>query len=181
MQSTAAYVLGVNRTYRKTLPGGATAVVPRVVAGAARPGDRILDYGAGTAAVHARELAARGLDVTAYDIGGNFDPAVHDPRALSRTYDLVYASNVINVQPDAFRLELLLDAVAAVLRPGGRFVANYPEPRKGDLAIAVVEAALRRRFGSAERVPNAGSPVWICTKDVFAPPVQAAARRARRR
>lgn len=173
--SAAEYVRSVNRTYRKTLPGGAKPVVPRVVAAVARPGDRILDFGAGTAAVQARDLRAQGFAVTAHDIGSNVDPRVHDPRSLSRRYDLVYASNVLNVQPDAFRLEMLLDQVAGVLAPGGRFVANYPEPRKGGLSIPEVEAILRRRFGSAERVPREHSPVWVCTNAAAVP----TARRAR--
>lgn len=173
--SAAEYVRSVNRTYRKTLPGGAKPVVPRVVAALARPGDRVLDFGAGTAAVQARELRAQGVAVVAHDIGANVDPRVHDPRALFGKYDLVYASNVLNVQPDAFRLEILLDQVAGVLAPGGRFVANYPMPRKGGLSIQEVEAILRRRFGSAGRVSGTGSPVWVCTNDVPVP----TARRAR--
>lgn len=181
MQSTADYVTGVNRTYRRTPPGGMKAVVPRVVAENATPRDRILDYGAGKTATAARELRERGLSVIAHDIGGNFDHRYHEPAALRQQYDIVYASNVLNVQPDEFRLAMVLDEVAGVLVPGGMFIANYPEPRKTAVPIDEIGEILRQRFGSAERVKNVGSPTWVCRKDVFGHPVAPASVPAFRR
>ena len=58
----------------------------------------ILDYGAGKHAAHVLHLRSQGYtNVTAYDLPENQVDGLHDPSALWRTYDCVYASNVLNV------------------------------------------------------------------------------------
>ena len=63
----------------------------QVVQTMALPHQKILDYGAGKFAEQAEILRDKGFDVTAYDHHGV--EGVHDPKALDRRYDLVYASD----------------------------------------------------------------------------------------
>lgn len=111
----------------------------------------ILDYGAGKKAAHTAYLRSIGFtDVTAFDIGRNFTPGVHSPDALQRKYFLVFASNVLNVQPNLSLLRETLEEIASVLIPGrGEFIGNYPSsPRKSKLSAGQVLREVERVFGT---------------------------------
>lgn len=125
-------ILVANATSRNTGAVGAKALVPRMVAQLAAPEDRILDFGAGKDAAHAARLRAdNNLNVTAWEFGSNFNPELHDRLALSKKYDIVYASNVINVQNSVQMLRDTLRQIHNTLKPGGIFIGNLPfEPRK---------------------------------------------------
>lgn len=148
---------------------GARALIPQMVPQYAKKSDHILDYGAGKEAIHARSLRTRGYHVTAHDFGENFKKGVHDPTALKHRYDLVYASNVLNVQSNQRMLERTLDEILHVLKAGGIFLCNYPtSPRYVEvdgeiLSTYGLEVLLKERFKSIERV-KASSPVWVCRK-----------------
>lgn len=164
-----AYIDNVNKTYRArgatSGVSGARAVVPRIIESLISPRDRVLDFGAGTEAVHARNLRSKGYNVSAYDIGRNLDPAIHDTYALSKKWDVVYASNVINVQPSKSALISLIDLIAGLLVHGGVFVGNYPtSPRKSGMSVADVDQILRKRFQVVERAIGVSSPTWACRK-----------------
>lgn len=167
-----AYLKTVNSTCRSSGAVGGLALVPRVVPAYARKSDRILDFGAGTNAVQAMGLRAKGYNVTAYEIGNNFNPVYHDSSALKRKYAVVYASNVLNVQPSRVYLNAVLDAVAGVLKADGLFIANYPaSPRKCEgLGVAELAGILNRHFSIVQRVkgtkdvPKISTPLWVCIK-----------------
>lgn len=159
------YVKLVNATYRATGSIGPKAVVPKLVPGVAKKSDRILDFGAGTKAIHTMALRQQGYNVTAYDIGANIDPAIHDTNALAKKWDVVYASNVLNVQPSRSDLAGLIGLFANIVKKGGTLIANYPpSPRKSGLTVAEVDALLRMKFATVARVPGISSPTWICRK-----------------
>lgn len=126
-----------NGTSRSDGAVGANAVVPLYVMDYANKDDLILDYGAGIDAIHKDELESKGYqNVTAYEFGDNLIQGVHDPLALRYKYDVVYASNVLNVQCSrrmlARTLEQLIDAVAPEV--GALLIANFPkEPRKNSM------------------------------------------------
>ena len=161
----ADYVKLVNATYRATGSIGPKVVVPKLVPGVAKKTDKILDFGAGTKAIHTVALRQQGYNVTAYDIGANIDPAIHDTNALAKRWGVVYASNVMNVQPSRSDLAGLIGLFADIVKKGGTQIANYPpSPRKSGLAVAEVDALLRGRFASVTRVPKVSSPTWICRK-----------------
>ena len=92
----------------------------------------ILDYGAGKKAAHTAYLRSIGFtDVTAFDIGRNFTPGVHSPDALQRKYSLVFASNVLNVQPNLSLLRETLEEIAmenrdVFLEAGGKRYEYIP-------------------------------------------------------
>lgn len=124
-----------NRTCRTSGIVGRRAVVPSYVMVNVPKHCTILDYGAGVDAQHTLALRAAGFDkVTAWEFGANLVPGLHDPNALLPVYDVVFASNVLNVQSSKQMLIETLNQINSVVRVGGRFIANYPaKPRKMDM------------------------------------------------
>jgi len=162
-----------NATSRSGGAVGAKALVPKLVRDMLRmePGrtrKKILDYGAGKHATHAGMLRwDEGLHVTAYEMGANFDPERHDADALKRTYDVVYASNVLNTLASRRAITGTITEIrAAVDGVVWAFaVVNYPdEPRKCDITTDEMRRMLERRFRKVERskISPANRPVWVC-------------------
>lgn len=136
-----------NATARTRGVVGPRAKVPRIVAQSAKPWMRILDYGAGPDATHAKLLRDLGFKVTAHEFGANVRPGIHDPKALGRRYDLVYASNVLNVQATREMLRWTLQEVHRLIDRGGSAVVNYPtKPRKAGLSTEAVRTELACLF-----------------------------------
>lgn len=161
-------VAAVNKTFRSTPAIGEKAVVVRYIEKTAHPDETILDFGAGKVASHTTRLRKKGLKVTAHDFGANISDT-HDLDALSRTYDTVFASNVLNVQLSLEMLHRTLTEIESVVANGGRFVANYPQsPRKGVMAeinAADLETILMQYFSSVRRVSGTKrAPVWEARK-----------------
>lgn len=141
-----------NRTAHTRGCVGRWAKAPRVVARLATRRMKILDYGAGPEAQHTETLRAMGFDVVAHEIGGNIRAGVHDPEALTRRYDLVMLSNVLN-QPSTAALDATLREVAGLVGVGGFVVANYPgRPRK--LPLGLVRSRLAEVFDLVEIEPE---------------------------
>lgn len=103
------YVDAVNKTYSRTF--SKNQFIPKIIPKYVEKGKTILDFGAGTDAFGTLSLRSKGYKVTAYEIGRNFNPALHDPAALSRRYDVVFCSNVVNVQPSRLAIQKLLVAL----------------------------------------------------------------------
>lgn len=102
---------------------------------------RILDYGAGKDAVHAGRLRDLGYDtVVAYEIGDNFNAATHTAEPEENAYDVVIASNVLNVIPDVGMLrETVEELYHYTIKNGGIIVFNLPDkPRKLDMIEPMV-------------------------------------------
>lgn len=154
-----------NSTSRAVGAVGAKAITPAYVEKIAKDGHTILDFGAGKMAAHAQRLKKQGLDVTAYEFGNNINPELHDKTALTRKYDIVYASNVLNVQSTPEMLQKTVATIRAVTKPNGLFVANFPsEPRKmPELRAHDLHALLAKVFTTVERVGGTGqAPLWVC-------------------
>jgi len=126
----------------------------------------VLDYGAGPEAMHTAALRELGLAVTAWEIGENFREGVHDPEALSRRYNVVLASNVLNTASRWVDVLAMLDELGRAVLPGGRVIVNLPaEPRKdawppvkatGD---AMLRRELQRRYRTVILMPPG---FWYC-------------------
>lgn len=149
--------------------GTLRAVVPKYVESIARKEDKILDYGAGKGAVHTLYLREKGFDCTAYDFGENVTE-LHDRYALKKdTYDIVFASNVLNVCSNTTMLFKTIYEIDGVTKKnGGIAIMNYPSsPRKiEDINADEMQRLLEGLFGyKTERVGGTKSaPVWKITK-----------------
>ena len=132
---------------------GPRAVVPRAVRQFAKKKHSILDFGAGRYAAHAQMLSDEGYKVTAYDFGSNVTE-LHDPNALHKQYDIVYASNVLNVQSSVDMLERTVAQIANSVKSGGIFIGNLPgAPRKSpDVNADVLSEVLSKYFSNVERI-----------------------------
>lgn len=151
-------VLKANRTSRNWR----TTAIDQVIRNLISKEDRVLDFGAGKNAIQALRLQEEGYQVTAYDFGNNCIHGVHDSKALSHRYDIVYASNVINVQSSLEMLEETLNQVRGVLKSSGKFVANYPkEPRMLGFSEERMLKELKKHFQSIERYPGTKNIIWV--------------------
>lgn len=159
-------VLVANATARSGGAVGEAALVPSFAGKIAGKGQSILDFGAGPRALHTMRLRAAGHTVTAYDFGENLVPGIHDPAALSRQYDVVFASNVLNVADTEALLQLTLRQIVAAVKPDGSALLNLPaQPRKGAWSSTRrdddrLDALLRDRFAFVRRLPN----IWVCRR-----------------
>lgn len=126
----------------------------------------ILDFGAGKGATSTKYLLSKGFDVAAYDLWcGNGDELL-DKYALDRQYDVVFASNVLNVQSSLSMLNETLKQIYDTVKDGGEFICNYPQsPRKMLLSETDIEGFLLSIFSSVERVGGTKSaPIWKTIK-----------------
>ena len=133
----------------------------------AAPGTRVLDLACGTG-VHAQFLAAHGAEVMACDLSpGMIAQAAHSrphPRVRYEVRDMrtpppgpfdlaLCLGNSINLLPDAAAVQAMLQAVKAVLAPGGRLLLHAINPACRSHA----EPSLVRKSGEAD-----GREVVIC-------------------
>jgi hypothetical protein len=151
------------------------AIIPKVVRQYANPEkDVILDFGSGPAAKHTLALRADGYNVTAYDFSESENT---DPKAMSKQYTMVYASNVLNVQgSEQMLMHDTLGPIYRVLQKGGKFICNLPssplkglyvdsngDPLKFSQAVNLLHQKLGEVFAHVERLKGS-TPVFICTK-----------------
>lgn len=166
-EATEEEVRIANSTSRSSPAVGMNAIVPKYVLSIAKPSQKILDFGAGKTAMHTAMLRDNGLDVVAYDFGSNTGTNLHDPNALSKQYDIVYASNVLNVQSSPEMLQETLTQIFDVVKTGGVFIGNYPmSPRKiPDMKSRDLEGKLAEIFRSVRIVGGTRStPIFECSK-----------------
>lgn len=109
----------------------------------AKPGQTILDFGAGKEAKHTVALREEGHSVTAHELPFNFDEKLHNTRALNLVYDIVMAGNVLQTQPTFSMLRRTLRQLHSAVKVDGKIYVNYPKPRK----INIQEAQAEKIFG----------------------------------
>ena len=146
-------------------------MVFRVVKQFIQPHMKVLDFGAGKFARQTAALRAMGHNVTAYDYHAK--TGVHDPNALDHKYDLVYSSNVLNVQNSHAQLLNTIHKASKAVHPQGMYITNMPKAgplydafrgmRPAEAAMRV-EKILKSRFGEVSKFPMASSHVWICRR-----------------
>jgi len=145
-------MITANNTSRKSGAIGDKALVPRAVKSRAKSSDSILDFGAGKHATHANNLRTAGYNVTAHEFGNNINDN-HDRKALSKKYDHVYASNVLNTQSSPRMLDRTLNNIHRSAKD--KFTTNLPlEPRKSEyLTPNNVKSHIGKFFKNVE-TPN---------------------------
>ena len=115
----------------------------------------VLDFGAGKSALQSGSLRKSGYDVTSHDFGANVKEGIHDPEALTRQYDTVMASNMINTQGSDEMLDITLDQLQIATKSGGRLVLNLPvSPRKGAWQAVEKNAPKELREADVDKLVN---------------------------
>ena len=123
------YLKRVNNSYRFRGEGARINIVPRWVVDNVDHNSSLLDFGAGPHNQHANILEKEGFkNITCYDIGKNYNEELHDAHALSREYDVVYLSNVINVQPTLENVDYVLAQASECVKEDGQMILNFPNP-----------------------------------------------------
>jgi len=147
-----------NKTSRTSKNSGAVsdnAVVPKFVIQYTNKNDLILDYGAGKYPLHALRLKEKGYNVKSHDFGRNFNSEFHDNDALDNQYDVIYASNVLNVQSNEEMLKSTIDQIIKLMKKDCLFIANYPSsPRKMELSFNELKDILGEYFDVASLGKN---------------------------
>jgi len=150
---------------------GAKALVPRAVLQEVPKADRgfvsVLEFGAGPKAPHAELFRREGFqNVTAYDLPTSIREGIHDPDALIRKYDVINASNVLNVQATKRMLTNTLSELRNSVKEEGFIIANFPiTPRKGAYEgigtnkqqTDYLISKIKEQFNSVERITVKGS------------------------
>ena len=115
----------------------------------------ILDYGAGKGCIQTNKLRAWRDDklhfgpirvrIFAYDFGKNKNNLLHIDLEDYDPYDVIFASNVLNVQSSLTMLRSTLEEIKSF--SGGWFVFNYPQsPRKLNLTTKEMLAIVSEYF-----------------------------------
>ena len=132
---------------------------------------KILDFGAGRDIFGTKMIREAGFDCTAWEIGANFNKELHDYHALKRKYDIVFASNVLNVQPTIEdTIAIMVDVRNNLLveqERGGYFFCNFPmKPRHNGMTDMQLEMHLKSVFNRWDKYGNlvekVAPMVWKC-------------------
>jgi SAM-dependent methyltransferase len=149
------------KSARSKGPIGKNAILPRIIPQLANKNEKILDFGCGKDMIHVKKLREQGYDVEGYD----FSLPESYETICGKRYDVIYLSNVLNVQSNEEMLEDLYEIVWKCLKPNGCVVVNYPySPRYLGWTARKMEAWLKERWLSVERVGKDlanNNIVWI--------------------
>ena len=161
-----------NATYRSKgssvfdKDGNVRSVVARFVASSVSKDKKILDFGCGSEFIQGKYLRGLGFDVYGWDFGKNRPQECVNQ--LDKIYDVVYASNVLNVISSLSMLTETLDQIYNCLKDGGMFVANYPQsPRKMLLSEKDLLDIICEKFGGhVNKISGSSAPMWTFTKAI---------------
>lgn len=111
------------------------------------PKAKVLDYGAGKDPLLTKMLKSKGFNTTAHDFGVN-QTSNHDKQALNSKYDLVIATNVLNVQQDKTMLNKALEQIKDVLVHNGTLIATFPKlPNETGITQKEFKEIFKLHFG----------------------------------
>lgn len=159
-----------NATYRSNgssvfdKDGNIRSVVVKFIASNINKDKKILDFGCGTDFIQGKYLKQLGFDVSGWDFGNN-KPA-NCIEKLEQVYDVVYASNVLNVISSRSMLMETIEQIKSCLKDDGIFVANFPQsPRKMKISSNELSNIIQEKFGGiAHKISGVSCPMWIFTK-----------------
>lgn len=144
--------------------GNIRSVVARFVANSISKDKKILDFGCGSEFIQGAYLRSLGFDVSGWDFGDNKPKDCIEK--FEQVYDVVYASNVLNVISSHSMLMETLKQIESCLKDDGVFVANFPQsPRKMKISSNELSNIIQEKFsGIAHKISGVSCPMWIFTK-----------------
>lgn len=158
-----------NATYRSKgssvfdKDGNVRSVVARFVANSISKDKKILDFGCGSEFIQGKYLRDLGLDVSGWDFGDNRPKDCVEK--LEQAYDVVYASNVLNVISSHSMLIKTIEQIKSCLKDNGVFIANFPQsPRKMEISSDELSKIIQEKFGGiVYKISGVSCPMWIFT------------------
>jgi len=134
--------------------GFGDAIVPRFAMSKASKTDRVLDFGAGSQPFYVLKYRHDGYNIDGYDFHQDqWEDKSIITDGFNGQYDIVYASNVLNVAPnEEFLKKNTLDKIHDALKPNGLFIGNFPlSPRKNpDMNVADLYKLISGYFNNVE-------------------------------
>lgn len=162
-----------NNTYRSKgssvydKNGNIRSVVAKYVAININKDKKILDFGCGPEFIQGKYLRDLGFNVYGWDFGVN--KPVECVETLEPIYDVVYASNVLNVISSFNMFTITLNQIYDCLKDGGVFIANYPtSPRKMEYNASFIQKTICEKFGSDANIVSGSvsAPLWCFIKSI---------------
>lgn len=148
--------------------GTIRAIVPLWVEKNVDKSKTILDFGAGRWCTSTKYLKQKGFEnIVPYDLWCGDGDELLDAQALDRTYDVVFASNVLNVQSSLDMLHETLWQIWDALNYGGEFICNYPSsPRKMNLTADEIDHFIVATLGVIPEIVGGtkSTPIWKVKK-----------------
>ena len=159
-----------NATYRSKgssvfdKDGNVRSVVARFVASSVSKDKKILDFGCGSEFIQGKYLRELGFDVSGWDFGDNKPKDCVEK--LEQVYDVVYASNVLNVISSEPMLMETIEQIKYCLKHNGVFIANFPQsPRKMNISSNELSNIIQEKLGGiAHKISGTSCPMWVFTK-----------------
>jgi SAM-dependent methyltransferase len=152
--------------------GFSEALVPSFAMNIALKTQMVLDFGAGKHPFYVMKYRDMGFNIYGWDLPEsmryweeNYEEEIQPPGGLSGQFDLVYASNVMNVAPNEnFLKRMTLDTIKKALKPSGVFIGNYPaSPRKNpEMTPAMLKGVLEEYFMGVQYYNN--KKIFVCTQ-----------------
>lgn len=140
-----------NKTARSKGAVGQNAKVPRLVSERFYLQDHILDYGCGPDMIHVKKLISEGFDVDGFDFGDNVREDMITT-IYRESYDVIYASNVLNTWSDPEMVLSSLTEIRHGLKPDGIFLCNLPESPRYYLDNNTVKTYLADFFNEIKEI-----------------------------
>lgn len=161
MRNIKEEILKSNNSYRnKTF--SSKALVPKYIEQNIDKFKSILDFGSGKDIFHCQKLREQGFTVDAFDYGKNFIKGIHTSDALNNKYDVVYASNVMNVQSNLEQLKETLSQIKNCINPNGQFIFNFPKnPRYLNLTDKQLLEIIKLYFNNIQIHKFGSSNIYI--------------------
>ena len=157
----------VNKTARSKGTIGRNAILPKYIIENFEfdKVGNILDFGAGKNIIHTKALRDKGYLVDAYDIGDNFIKGVHT-EIKDQKYDIIFASNVINILPNLVSIIEVIGLIYYLLDEDGCTLFNFPKnPRKLEISDDDFKELLYHFFNAVRIEKYNSTKIFICRRE----------------
>jgi len=153
------------KTARSSGAVGKGAILPNFIASIpALKQHTILDFGCGKKAIHVEMLREKGYQfVYGYDLSPVENPnyTVSDLKGIP--WHLVYASNVLNVQPSFTALQCTICRIADLARFGVVYLSYPKTPRKLGLSVEEMQNILSPFFNYTSNFKLKNTVIFKCS------------------
>lgn len=138
----------MNSTARSAGAVGLNSIIVKIIKSLIDKNKKILDYGSGPNLIQTKQLVDCGFNVKSWDIGNNLTNSNYFIKKLeSNSFDVVFASNVLNVQENEERIKFVIDEVFDTTK--NIAILNFPNsPNYTGLNIHNILYLLQLQFKS---------------------------------